>query len=111
MTTINSTELPVSAELPDGEPETPAPRSSGRFSHGVLAVTVAAVAAITGGMVWLLAGSGGDEPRQPVEVVQDGGSAPGQQYGSADSLEHHADSGTQYGSADSLEHHATPRAE
>lgn len=111
MTTINSTELPASAELPDGEPETQAPRSTSRRSRGVLAMTVAAVAAITGGTVWLLAGSGGDEPRQPVEVVQDGGSAPGQQFGSADSLEHNAGSGAEYGSADSLEHRATPRAE
>ena len=34
--------------------------------------------------------------------------APGQQFGSADSLEHNAGSGAEYGSADSLEHRATP---
>jgi hypothetical protein len=112
MTTINSTELPASEpEMPDGEPETQAarpqaPRPQGRVSRGVLAATVAVVAGITGGVVWLLAGTGGDDPQQPVQVIQDDGTTSGQQYGSADSLEHQANSGQQYGSADSLEHQA-----
>ena len=86
------------------------------------------VAAITGGVFWLLAADGGQEQRPPVEIVQDGryggpdvyehsrlpdGSfgTSEQQFGSADSLEHQADSGQQSDSADSGEHHPGVPAE
>ena len=106
MTTTSTSPLDTQ-ERPADESESEAPRRQGRFSRGLLAATVAAVAAITGGVLWLTAGSGGDEPSQPVQVVQDGGS----QFGSADSLEHHAENEGQFGSADSLEHQAENRAQ
>jgi hypothetical protein len=115
MTTTASTPLPTpSPDLPAGEAQSEAPRNRGRFSRGLVAATVGLVVAITGAVFWLTAGSSGsDTPGQQVQVVDDGrwggpdvyehGRQPDGSFGTADQQ--------QFGSADSLEHHASPQAE
>jgi hypothetical protein len=111
-TTADTPQKTPSPDLPDGRSESKAPRSSGR-ARGLMAATAVAVVAITGGVIWLTAGSsGGDAARQPVQIVQD------HRWGGPDVYEHgrlpdggFGTTGTQYGSADSLERHAANRAE
>src|SRR4051812_15477908 len=95
MTTINSTELPTpSPEMPDGDSQSESPRRG--VSRGLLAATVAAVAAITGGVLWLTAGSGGNDNPTPdrVQIVQDG------RWGGPDVYEHGARPDGSFGTTD-----------
>ncbi len=112
MTTTAPTSLPApSPDLPDGESRSEA-RHRGRFSRGLVAASIGAVVAITGAVFWLTDGSSGsDAPREQVQIVDDG------RWGGPDVYEHGREpdgsvrtAGTQFGSADSLERHADERA-